>query len=570
MLAAFDLQEFEELFVPEEVSSELERLRAENAELRQFLEAKSKTHLRCTEQLPDVAAVERQVGAAEPEVEGAHEPEIEVTHGLQEKAASESFQVRAKSDPLSEWFPFKQNPVRKERLDQWDTWVGSTLCVGPPSSSASHWIEPNCPEEGGCYCFQPEAEPANVDLSDNVLVQNLIHKRTELLAALLPREQVAEGLGSAGRRLAELLALRFERETWEVIAFGVSTWLAVVFLFELKKLSLRAWNNCFRITMVGFPPPLELLGDKIPPGMSDEDVAFARTMPVLERHFMPIFPRSMHFEACREAFPMEKMRQWKVFKEDDDRIKNWVLCGLPGDQSCLRDPRHRHDAFWILIKQGVGVQPPAGKSNVRIYRQCCLEDGIPRRDGGLFDERGDPWLLELQGQDGMRPFQKHMPSGRQPCALSDVFCNGQRGVENGIDLRMFADMSTEACLPKAVGCRTVSLVRFGWQTGATISPAEAGSVHGGAISAAADEVTTETVKFWVQPLSSVRKINHHFVSPVMPYTTLRIDCTIEAIRNDGALVDVRASMRDSVGVVCISRAEICNLTKFGKGTETWW
>jgi len=264
------------------------------------------------------------------------------------------------------------------------------------------------------------------------------------------------------------------------------------------------------------------------------------------------------------------MRGWFKLFSDDSAFTQ--IYALSGKQDFLQNQSLRTHAFWTITKMGVGINPPENLPDASKYRETSIHDSFPNRVRSFF-ETDDQTLQELSALEHMKPFQKHMPSGTKPHVLVDCFVVGQCGVDNGIDLQNWADMSTECQLDKegGKGCKTVSLVRFGIRACASHRTSDGATIHGGAIGAVMDEATAECMKFWIRPNCSTRKIQHQFIKMSVPYATYRIDCTIENIKNDGLLVEVKGVMVDVLNqTCCVSIAEMIDLKQFGNHDNTWW
>mmetsp|Transcript_27747 Transcript_27747/g.62734 ORF Transcript_27747/g.62734 Transcript_27747/m.62734 type:complete len:80 (+) Transcript_27747:1-240(+) len=79
------------------------------------------------------------------------------------------------------------------------------------------------------------------------------------------------------------------------------------------------------------------------------------------------------------------------------------------------------------------------------------------------------------------------------------------------------------------------------------------------------------MKFWLQPCCSTRRIEHQLLKAVLPYATYKVECTIEGVKNDGRLVNVKGMMKDlAEEIFCITKAEMIDLAAFGKADDSWW
>mmetsp|Transcript_88801 Transcript_88801/g.276080 ORF Transcript_88801/g.276080 Transcript_88801/m.276080 type:complete len:134 (+) Transcript_88801:813-1214(+) len=94
------------------------------------------------------------------------------------------------------------------------------------------------------------------------------------------------------------------------------------------------------------------------------------------------------------------------------------------------------------------------------------------------------------------------------------------------------------------------------------SPGAGRGVHSGAVQAAMDEITAICCRVWRAPGCTTRKISHEVAGPAYQFRTYRAVCRIEGVKNDGALLVVKATLLDLLGeVVCTTISEMLDFER---------
>eukprot|EP00413_Alexandrium_margalefii_P019406 CAMPEP_0204552312 /NCGR_PEP_ID=MMETSP0661-20131031/26523_1 /ASSEMBLY_ACC=CAM_ASM_000606 /TAXON_ID=109239 /ORGANISM="Alexandrium margalefi, Strain AMGDE01CS-322" /LENGTH=160 /DNA_ID=CAMNT_0051559319 /DNA_START=8 /DNA_END=487 /DNA_ORIENTATION=- len=153
-------------------------------------------------------------------------------------------------------------------------------------------------------------------------------------------------------------------------------------------------------------------------------------------------------------------------------------------------------------------------------------------------------------------------TGKPPgWVISENYCSGNSAAKNGLDIRMYVDASGGADADP-VGRSTASAVRFGCAAGASVFPGGGAGVHSGAVQAAMDEITAICCRVWRAPGCTTRKISHEVAGPAYQFRTYRAVCRIEGVKNDGALLVVKATLLDLLGeVVCTTISEMLDFER---------
>lgn len=204
------------------------------------------------------------------------------------------------------------------------------------------------------------------------------------------------------------------------------------------------------------------------------------------------------------------------------------------------------------------------------YQKLAVEAGIPHRPDGCFAE-DDSKLAEYKQNPKLKPFQKHLNVSRlSGWSLVDSYATGNGAARNGCDLRYFADMSTIPADPKKVKDLKIkptvkALFRYTSRACIGSHPAHGFTAHGGAFQTVMDEATAEVMKFFVQPNSSTRKIDHQIMKPIYPYTTYEAVCTVEDVRPNGCVYNIKGIVYDIAGeIVGHTKVEMVDVPAMNK------
>lgn len=269
------------------------------------------------------------------------------------------------------------------------------------------------------------------------------------------------------------------------------------------------------------------------------------------------------------AVAKDRMRSWFRLQQSltDGATKGaYPYFSLQGDLGMLRDPVRRAEFYWALSAQWDSARPVApailavveSRRNAP-YRTACEQLGHPFPLAGGLIPAQDELLQQLQEDPSMVPFPKMGIHSEGIFAL-DGFCSGYTSVANGMDIRMYFDKASgpagHAKPSELVGCRTVSLARFGRGGGIDRDAPLSIGVHGGAIQALMDEVTAECVKYWATGVCVTRKISHNMARAVYQFKTYKVVCEISAVSDDSIVYTVKGKVLDQDEAIVHTQADL--------------
>lgn len=189
------------------------------------------------------------------------------------------------------------------------------------------------------------------------------------------------------------------------------------------------------------------------------------------------------------------------------------------------------------------------------YRERCKRDGwTSSKDVSLYPEC-DPCLQSLLDEDGLWPFEKHLPGhvGPYETLTHGGFVTGKEAIlGRGIDLRLFYDdfkVQVRGCVRFDGGCASIGA--------GFLLP-----THGGAIETCLDEATAELGKLAVFPFLATRKISFEIRKGVPVDVSLLVECTLVEARGVRCYVHGEIlGFRDGA-VYATCEAELINMACF--------